>query len=56
MSMNDMERLGLPRDIDLLDGAIAALRRKPESRRRQQHLMNLMIRVQPQLKEILEKK
>ena len=49
--LNDNELKGLPRDIDLLETAIAALKRKPEDTRRRQHFKSIMARVGAQLKD-----
>ncbi len=49
--MNDNERKGLPADFDLLETAVANLKRKPHDIRRLHNLHNIMKRVEPQIKE-----
>lgn len=49
--MNDNERKGLPRDIDMLTTAINAVQRRPGVDRRLRHLARVMNRVLPQVQE-----
>lgn len=47
--MNDNERKGLPKDIDLLEAAIKLLKVKPYDQRRVKNLRSCMERVLPQV-------
>ena len=52
--MNDNERKGLPKDIDLLETAINLLKMKPNEKRRIENLLSCIERVTPQVKIKLE--
>ena len=49
--LNDNERLGLPKDIDLLESALDILRKDPSDIRRVMHLADVMDRVRPQIRD-----
>lgn len=54
--MNDNERKGLPKDIDLLETAIKLLKVKPNDQRRVKNLLSCMKRVLPQVEGKVENK
>ncbi|WP_210499304.1 hypothetical protein [Vibrio crassostreae] len=49
--LNDNERLGLPKDIDLLESALDILRKDPSDLKRVMHLSDVMDRVRPQVRD-----
>ena len=52
--MNDNEKKGLPKDIDLLETAIKLLKVKPNDQRRVKNLLSCIERVLPQVECKLE--